>query len=288
MTAMLVSMAECDGALDCYADELYDSHCSTDIDYIEYGYQYISYMGYIVHYTSQPPIGFIASSCGNSTADFFDSNWLRIHTTAFSMQDDECHMVNSTVANNAVFVLKLRDLGSSQSVTIIRKQPTDVIFFSRHVSMVDYADDVVTIRVELTATYDSYPYCCPFPESFVSDDYTFLRTVDEEHTCGVSDIVTYELQSSNPSSITTLNTTHERWIFEFDEPTNESCGSLINSNALTDAFTVSLDVPSVPHVRLLTETAPSPISTTMIFFATLIPMITMFLISYKLRKNLRR
>lgn len=243
MSAIAVSIAECEGATDCDVQLLSDSACETAIQYTEYG-NYTSFLGYIPYFTPDPPIMFVASSCGRSFANFYNSSWGLVHTSTFTnVSATECVLVNSTVPPNLVFVLSLAGIDRNETVLIKRSPPTDTVFFSRLVSSVGYESGNAVIDVQLTPTY-RYPWCCTFPESFVSDAFQFNRLTGTS-TCGIDDVVTYRIISDQPSSVTALNASFDEWTFVFANPLNETCGLVSAGNELTDPFIAVVVVPVV-------------------------------------------
>lgn len=286
MSAIGVSIAECEGATDCDVNLLSDSACETAIQYTEYG-NYTSFLGYIPYFTPTPPIMFVASSCGRSFANFYNSSWGLVHTTTFTnVSATECVMVNSTVPPNLVFVLSLAGIDRNETVVIKRSKPSNTVFFSRLVSSAGYENGDAVIDVQLTPTY-GYPWCCDFPETFTSDAYTFNRFTGTS-TCGIDDVVTYRIRSNQPTSVSVVNASYDQWTFVFSNPVNESCGFTINGNQLTDPFVAVVNVPTVAPPTPPDANAPGTGVIVGIVLGTVIPLLVLMccLVLFRYRKKL--
>lgn len=275
-----VSELVCSGYPDCDVTLLSDANCSTPITYTEYGANYTGFIGYIPYYTTIPPVIFEASSCGVSAGSFYYMNGTLVYTTPFvnDPTNGTCIMQNpmTTFSDNLLFIMQLSQIGANETITIKRAQPMNTVFFSRSVVSATVNNNLATIQVDLMPTY-SYPYCCRFPDTFVSTSYTFRRT-NQITTCGVDDIVTYTLNSSSPTSIQEINSTYYLWTFQISNPVNESCGLISEGNSITDPFTVSILVRnSVVPVVPAFVVKPNAVEITSIVVGVIVPCIVLFL-----------
>ena len=84
MTSLVdVSIAEC-GVTDCDVRQLVDHSCNQTIAYVDYGQaNATNYMAAVFYYTSNPAMGFRASSCGTAYADFYDAGWNLVESTPY-------------------------------------------------------------------------------------------------------------------------------------------------------------------------------------------------------------